>query len=69
MTIQHLRTDIQIDHVSSAAICEEIGDRLRINMTGEPDRLPQQIMTLVKQMTQNECVSAVLRDTSETAVN
>jgi len=69
MTIQHLRTDIQIDHVSSAAICEEIGDRLRINMTGEPDRLPQQMMMLVKQMTQNECVSAVLRDTSETAVN
>jgi len=69
MTIQHLRTDIQIDHVSSAAICEEIGDRLRITMTGEPDRLPQQMMMLVKQMTQNECVSAVLRDTSETAVN
>ena len=69
MTIQHLRTDIQIDHVSSAAICEEIGDRLRINMTGEPDRLPQQMMMLVKQMTQNDCVSAVLRDTSETAVN
>jgi len=69
MTIQHLRTDIQIDHVSSAAICEEIGDRLRINMTGEPGRLPQQMMMLVKQMTQNDCVSAVLSDTSETAVN
>ena len=69
MTIQHLRTDIQIDHVSSAAICEEIGDRLRITMTGEPDRLPQQMMMLVKQMTQNDCVSAVLSDTSETAVN
>ncbi len=64
MTIQHLRTDIQIDHVSSAAICEEIGDRLRINMTGEPGRLPQQMMMLVKQMTQNDCVSAVLSDTS-----
>jgi len=66
MTIQHLRTDIQIDHVSSAAICEEIDDRLRINMIGEPDRLPQHMTMLVEQMAQNDYVSAALSDTSET---
>jgi len=59
------RNDTQIDHVSSAAICEEIGDRLRINLTGEPDRLPQHMTMLVEQMAQNDCVSTVLSDTSK----
>ena len=57
MTSPAVRNDIQIDHVSSAAICEEIGDRLCINLPGEPDRLPQHVMTLVEQIAQNECVS------------
>ena len=69
MTSPAVRNDIQIDHVSSAAICEEIGDRLCINLPGEPDRLPQHMMMLVEQMAQNDCAPAVLGDKSETAVN
>jgi hypothetical protein len=50
--------DTQIDHVLSAAICEEIiGHRLRINLTGAPDRLSPHMM-MVEQMAQNDCVSA-----------
>jgi hypothetical protein len=66
MTSPVVRNDTQIDHVSSAAICEEIGDRLRINLRGEPVRLPQHMMMLVEQMAQNDYVSAALGDTSET---
>ena len=33
------RNAIQIDRVCSAAICEEIGARLRIRLAGEHDRL------------------------------
>jgi hypothetical protein len=69
MSSPAVRNDIQIDRVSSVAICDEIGDRLRINLTGEPDRFPQHVMMLVEQMAQNDCVSAVLIDKSETAVN
>ena len=64
-----VRNDIQIDHVCSVAICEEMGDRLRINLTGEPDRLPQHMMMLVEQIARNDCVSAVLADKSEAAVS
>ena len=66
MTAPAVRNEIQIGHVSSAAICEEMGDRLRINLKGEPDRLPQHMMMLVEQMAQNDYFSAALSDTSET---
>jgi hypothetical protein len=66
MTSPAVRNDTQIDHVSSAAICEEIGDRLRIKLKGEPNRLPQHMTMLVEQMAQNDYVSAALSDTSET---
>jgi hypothetical protein len=69
MTGPVVRNDTQIDHASSAAICEEIGHRLRINVTGAPDRLPPHMMMVVEQMAQNDCVSAILNDKSETAVN
>ena len=51
--------DIQIDRVSSAAICEEIGDRLRIDMTGESERLPQHMRMLVQQIAQIDRVPAL----------
>jgi hypothetical protein len=54
MTDRALRNDIQIDRVSSAAICEEIGDRLRIDLTGKPDRLPRHMRMLVEQIAQND---------------
>ena len=39
MTSPVVRNDSQIERECSAAICEEIGDRLRINMTRHPDDL------------------------------
>ncbi|WP_154071418.1 hypothetical protein [Bradyrhizobium lablabi] len=69
MTSPAVRNDIQIDRVCSAAICEEIGDRLRISLQGEPERLPQHMMMLVEQMAQNDCVFAVVSNKSETALN
>ncbi|HKH03226.1 MAG TPA: hypothetical protein VKB08_21260 [Bradyrhizobium sp.] len=51
MTSPVVRNDSQIERECSAAICEEIGDRLRINMTRHPDDLlPEHMMTLVDQM-------------------
>jgi hypothetical protein len=69
MTSPAVRNDIQIDRDCSAAICEEIGDRLHINLTGEPDRLPQHMMMLVEQMAPNDYVFAVVSNKSETALN
>lgn len=50
MTTPAVQNDIQIDRICSAAICEEIGDRLRIKLAAEPDELPQHMMMLVDQM-------------------
>jgi hypothetical protein len=58
MTSPAVRNDIQIDRTSSAAICEEMGDRLRISLKGESERLPQHWIMLVEQMAQNDCVSS-----------
>jgi hypothetical protein len=69
MTSSAVRNDIPIDRVSSAAICEEIGDRLRIDLTGKPGRLPRHMRMLVEQMAQNDCVPALLGAKTETAVN
>jgi hypothetical protein len=68
MTNPAVRNDLQIDRGCGAAICEEIGDRLRINLKGGPERLPQHMMMLVEQMAQNDYVSTVLSNKSETAV-
>jgi hypothetical protein len=59
MTNPAVRKNIQIDRVSSAAICEEVGDRLRIGLTGKPERMPQHMRMLVEQIAQNDRVSAV----------
>jgi len=34
-----------------------MGDRLRISLKGESERLPQHWIMLVEQMAQNDCVS------------
>jgi hypothetical protein len=49
-----IRNDTQIAHVYGAAICEEIGDRLRIDLAGEHDRLPHLMMVLVEELAQND---------------
>ena len=69
MTSSAVRNDIPIDRVSSAAICEEVGDRLPIDLTGKPGRLPRHMRMLVEQMAQNDCVPALLGAKTETAVN
>jgi hypothetical protein len=69
MSSPAVRNDIQIDRVCSVAICEEVGDRLRISLAGVPGRLPQHMMMLVEQMARNDCLSEVLIDKSKTAVN
>ena len=48
------RNAIQIDRVCSAAICEEIGARLRIRLAGEHDRLPQHLTTLMEAIRTND---------------
>jgi hypothetical protein len=60
MTNPAVRKNIQIDRVSSAAICEEVGDRLRIGLTGKPERMPQHLRMLVEQIAKNDSASAVL---------
>jgi len=42
-----VRNEIRIDRACSAAICEEIGDRLRFAPAPVPDRLPQHLMLLL----------------------
>jgi len=55
MTSPSVQNDIQIDGVYNAAICEEIADRLRIALAGEPDRLPHHMKMLVEQMAAIDC--------------
>jgi hypothetical protein len=50
MTSPAVRNDTQIDHVSSAAICEEVGDRLRTSLTGAHNGLPRHMTMLVEQI-------------------
>lgn len=64
MTSPAVQNDTQIEHDVSAAICEEIGDRLRIELTDESDPMPRHMATLVEQMLQSDRASAVLGDTS-----
>lgn len=59
MTSPAVRNDTQIDRVCSAAICAEIGDRLRISLKGAPKRLPQHMLMLVEVMARNDYVSTV----------
>jgi hypothetical protein len=51
MTSPSVRNAIQIDDVCSAAICEEIADRLlRTAFAGEAGRLPHHMTMLIEQM-------------------
>jgi hypothetical protein len=51
------RNNSQIDHLSSAAICDEIGDRLRLILKRTASQLPQHMMNLVKRMAIHERIS------------
>ena len=54
MNSPEARNAIQIDRVCSAAICEEIGARLRIKLACEHDRLPQHLITLMDAIRTND---------------
>jgi hypothetical protein len=60
MSSPAVRNDVHVDHVSSAAICAEIGDRLRIGLKGAPGRLPKPMLMLIEQMARNDRVSTLL---------
>jgi hypothetical protein len=67
MTNPAARNDSQIDHASSAAICDEIGDRLRLTLARKPHRLPQRMMKLVERMAADKPVTQRLPSKSEVA--
>jgi hypothetical protein len=46
--------DVQINRGDSGAICEEIGDRLRISLGGEGDRLPLGLRLLIDRLAKAE---------------
>jgi hypothetical protein len=47
-----------IDHIHCSAICEEIGYRLRVSLTGEPSELPIRLQRLLDQFRLLECHDA-----------
>jgi hypothetical protein len=54
MTNSEARNAIQIDRACSAAICEQIGARLRNGMAVEHDRLPPNLTTLMDAIRAND---------------
>ena len=46
--------DNQIDHLTRAAIGEEMGDRLRMLLPGKSERLPTRMMMLTEQIAANQ---------------
>jgi hypothetical protein len=66
MTRPVVRNDNQIERDSNAAICEEIGDRLRMSLASEPGRLPEQMMMLIDQMAAEQpLMLRIVRTTEE----
>lgn len=52
---------VQIDQIHTGAICEEIGERLRAALTGNPDRLPLHILGLTERFDSAERRNAAFR--------
>jgi hypothetical protein len=46
--------DVQIDRVHSGAICKEIGDRLRISLTGAGGDPPPALRILMEELAKTE---------------
>jgi len=65
MTSPAVNSDFQIGLACSAAICQEIGDRLRITMTGGPSGMPRHMSVLVEQIERTDAGRA----RSDNAVN
>jgi hypothetical protein len=54
MTSPAVRSETRIDHGCSAALCEEMGDRLRIALARGPSGLPHEMMVLVEQIARTD---------------
>ena len=52
MTSRNAMKGNQIDHLTRAAIGEEMGDRLRMLLPGKSERLPTRMMMLIEQIDQ-----------------
>jgi hypothetical protein len=52
---------IQIDHAHGAAICQEIGERLRAGLDPKSERLPLQLLKLVAQLRDDRAPNAARR--------
>ena len=52
---------VQIDRIHTGAICNEIGERLRATLTGNPDRLPPHILGLTERFDSVERGNAALK--------
>lgn len=46
--------DVQISRAHSGAICKEVGDRLRISLTGADEDLPPALRSLMEQLAKTE---------------
>ena len=67
MTSPVALNDNQIDLLSRAAIREEIGDRLRISLPGESDRVPRNMMMLIERMAADQPAMARMNCKTEVA--
>ena len=61
MTSPAVRSDIPFNVGCSAAIREEIGDRLRITLAGGPNGLPKHMTVLVEQIARTDGVNPASR--------
>jgi len=50
--------NLQIDHEHCCAICDEIGDRLRIILNREATELPPRLLMLLNRLAEPECEPA-----------
>jgi hypothetical protein len=46
--------DIHINRLHSGAICQEIGERFRVSLGGEGDRLPLELRMLIARLAKAE---------------
>lgn len=51
----------QIDQIHTGAICQEIGERLRVTLTGNPKQLPHDILSLTERFDSVERGNAAFR--------
>jgi hypothetical protein len=52
---------VQIDQIHTGAICKEIGERLRVTLTGNPKQLPHDILGLTERFDSVERGNAAFR--------